>query len=365
MVRELKKLGHEVAISSSVGMPCTTLVWEGVRCFPDSGHLNQYGMDIIKTHYLQWGADIVISWLDAFAIPAEVAKDIGNWAAWIPVDSEPLMVRNIPALKECHWRIAPTRWGKQMLEDAGFENVMLLPCAYDPAVAHPLEKGSAAAREDFGKVIKKDLSGKFLVNVVSANSADRKNYQAIFSAWKIFHDRHPDALLYIHSDITGYFSSGHNLLEMARLHGVADDSVLFCSQWEYVTGQFGDDYLNLMYNASDVHLNTCYGEGFGLPIMEAQAAGCPTIVPDFAAASEVGLCYKVSKGVMRNTVPGAFQFMVDPNAVVEALELSYDARGKKELRMAAAELSKPWQVQNVVQDYLIPVLNRMKSEKIK
>lgn len=363
-VRQLKKLGHEVAISCSCGAPMTTMVWEGVRCFPDSGHVNKYGVDMVQTHAERWGADVVWSWLDAFVIPVDVAKKLNNWAAWVPVDSDPLMVKNIKPLEAVRWRIAPTRWGVKMLENAGLKDVMFLPCAHDPMVFYPMSD-QPAAKKEFGRVIKKDLTGKFLVNVVSANSGGRKNFQAIFQAWKMFQATHPDALLYLHTDITGYFSGGSDLIEMAKTYGVENESICFVSQWEYDTGQLGDDYLNLLYNASDAHLNCCYGEGFGLPIMDAQAAGCPTVVPNFAAASEVGLCYKVKKGQMYSTVPGALQFMVDPDAVVEQLEMVYSYRDNPdnpEHRHLIHEFTTPWQIDNVVEDNLIPILDRMGKE---
>lgn len=361
MIRQLKALGHEVAVSCTCGAPQTTMIWEGIKCFPDSGHLGQYGMDSIKMHVDRWGADIVISWLDAFVIPPEKAKKLNNWCAWVPVDSEPLMVKNVEPLKACRWTAAPTRWGVEMLKQAGLKDPMLLPCAHDPASFHPTGD-LAEAKRLFGSVIKQDLSKYFLVNMVSANSASRKNFETAFAAWHIFSEKYRDALLYLHTDVTGYFSQGSDLVEMARAYKVDMSRVLFCSQWEYSTGQFGDDYLNMMYNASDAHLNCCLGEGFGLPIMDAQAAGCPTIVPEFAAAGEIGLCQHVCRGERRMTVPGAFQFMVAAEAVADHLEYLRNNRYTDTQRQALSEKTAPWRVDNVVTEHLIPMLDRIGGE---
>jgi glycosyltransferase involved in cell wall biosynthesis len=257
--------------------------------------------------------------------------------------------------------MAPTHWGVRMLEGAGIKNPMYLPCAHDPRQFYVMPS-KEEARKKFSAVINKDLTDKYVVNVVSCNAGGRKNYQAIFHAWSIFSKSHPDAILYLHTDITGYFAGGNDLVEMCKAYGVHDESVIHCSQWEYATGQIGEDYLNLMYNATDLHLNCCYGEGFGLPIMDAQAAGCPTLVPDFAAASEVGQCMKISVGMPYMTVPKAMQFMVDPAAVAHGLEMAYSERhlvSRKEI----AATTVPWQVDNVVSEYLVPVLARMEAEK--
>lgn len=359
MLRALKEQGHELAVSCTTSVAASTLVWEGIRLFPDSGHISKYGMDMVKTHAERWGADVVISWLDAFSIPPAVASKL-KWAAWVPVDSEPIMAKNIESLQSTKWQIAPTHWGVQMLKDAGFADAMYMPCAHDPNCFYPMTDINRS-KEELGRVINRNLKGKFLVNVISANAGGRKNFQAIFQAWKVFQARHADANLYLHTDVTGYFNGGNDLIEMAKTYGINNDGVFFVTQWEYNTGQLSEDYLNLVYNASDVHLNCCYGEGFGLPIMDAQAAGCPTIVPDFAAATEVGLCYKIKKGQMYSTVPGALQFMVDPDAVVEQLELAYSERNSFD-RFALSDRTEPWQIDNVVDQHLLPIIEKLEAE---
>lgn len=360
MVREIQKLGHDVAISASVGATCVTELWNGIKVFPDSGHVGKYGMDSVRMHYKKWGADVVISWLDAFVIPSDVAKEL-NWAAWVPVDSEPLMLRNIEPLKATRWQFAPTNWGVKMLKDAGFKNADILPCAYDPSIFSVMPD-RAKARKEFSRLINQDLTGKYLINVVSCNAGGRKNFQAIFAAWSVFKKMHPDALMYIHTDITGYYTGGSDLKEMARVYGVDDDRMLFVAQWEYNTGQLGQNYLNLLYNASDLHLNCCYGEGFGLPIMDAQAAGCPTVVPAFAAANETGFCYKVVEGEMYATVPGAMQFMVSPEAVVNEMNRAYDDKCVFSDRVALSYRTTPWQIEYVSRNYLKPILRNIEGD---
>jgi glycosyltransferase involved in cell wall biosynthesis len=119
--------------------------------------------------------------------------------------------------------------------------------------------------------------------------------------------------------------------------------------------------LNLLYNVSDVHLNTCVGEGFGLPIMDAQACGCPTIVPDFAAAGEIGFGMKITEGMKRPLVPGGLQFLVDPNTVVDALEDAYCCEGP-EWRKEMAEQAREYSLDVVMERYMKPVLEKIEGE---
>ena len=271
------------------------------------------------------------------------------------------MKRNTVPLKACKWAIAPTRFGQRVMKEAGIADVLYVPCAFDPAVMYKSSISRDILRKQFGDILKKDLTGKFLVNVVSANSGKRKNFPAIFEAWKKFSSTHPDALLYLHTEVTGLWGDGDDLPGMMELYGIEDKSVVIVNQYAYNTGQIGSDYLNLLYNVSDVHLNCCVGEGFGLPIMDAQACGCPTIVPDFAGAGEVGCGQKITEGVKRPLVPGGFQFEVDVDMVAYELDCAYDRKGDG-WREEAVERSADYRIANVMEKYMIPTLAKIQGE---
>lgn len=48
-----------------------------------------------------------------------------------------------------------------------------------------------------------------------------------------------------------------------------------------------DTHIADLYRAADVLLSPSMGEGFGLPIAEAQACGCPVITQDCSSMSEL------------------------------------------------------------------------------
>lgn len=358
--RALKDVGHDISISCSVGLFSSVEMWNGIKLFPHSNYAGNYGVDIVAEHAEKTGVDIVWSWLDAFVIRPSECKKV-NWAAWVPADSDPLMVRNIEPLKACKWVAAPSRFGVKVIQEAGIP-AYYLPCAYEPQIMFPRLDSRGFLKEQFGKVINQNLSGKFLVNVVAANSGKRKNFPALFETWKLFHEKQKNSILYLHTEITGKWSDGENLPELMRLYEIEDDSVVFVNQWAYNTGQIGTDYLNLLYNASDVHINTCVGEGFGLPIMDAQACGCPTIVPNFAAAGEISCGLKVSRGMKYPLVPGGKQFLVDPEGMVEALTEAYFLRGDESWRRHAISFASEYQLDNVMKKYMKPFLQKIEGE---
>lgn len=53
------------------------------------------------------------------------------------------------------------------------------------------------------------------------------------------------------------------------------------------SGPLSEKDLNEIYNMADVYLTTTLGEGWGLGITEALAAGCPVAVPDHTACAEI------------------------------------------------------------------------------
>jgi len=76
------------------------------------------------------------------------------------------------------------------------------------------------------------------------------------------------------------------------------------------TKGIGREFLNKLYNLSDLYVTTHGGEGFGLPIAESMACGVPfvatncTSMPEFAGNDKRGLLAKVDtnkseKGINR------------------------------------------------------------------
>jgi glycosyltransferase involved in cell wall biosynthesis len=53
------------------------------------------------------------------------------------------------------------------------------------------------------------------------------------------------------------------------------------------TGNVSDDTINTLYNACDIGINTCVGEGFGLCNMEHAGLGKPQIVSAVGALNDI------------------------------------------------------------------------------
>ena len=129
----------------------------------------------------------------------------------------------------------------------------------------------------------------FLVTAVLANKANsvthRKGYAELFLSFGIFHKEHPDSHLYIHADMLPV-QAGFHLGHLMQSAGVPASAVTFANRDELRVG-YTDAEMAALYSASDVVWMATYGEGFGVPGIEAQACGTRVIASDWAATADL------------------------------------------------------------------------------
>jgi glycosyltransferase involved in cell wall biosynthesis len=156
-----------------------------------------------------------------------------------------------------------------------------------------------------------------------------------------------------------------NLVEFAEFCGLeVGRDVLFADQYHYMLG-YPDEQVNLLYNAMDVHTLVTMGEGFGIPIIEAQSAGTPVIVGDWTAMSELCMAgWKVDK---RESEPfytplGAHQRIPHIGAIADRLEQAYKKRDNTYMREKARKLAMEYDADKVTAEYWKPCLDEIASK---
>jgi glycosyltransferase involved in cell wall biosynthesis len=354
------RAGHQVTISAFYGREGSVMRNEdGIIELPRVA--DTYGNDIIQSHVRYTNADLVISLIDPFVLQPDVWRTF-PWAAWVPVDSIPMMAANVTALKAARWVIAMSRFGEQQLREAGFDPIYV-PHGIEMNVYKPMDR--AAAREAFAQFTGCDITGKFLVMSVAANKGtpSRKNFAGMIETFALFAADHPDALFYIHTEPNGLWQ-GEPILTIAQAYGVAD-KIILPSQYSMVCGLISPDLMNQLYNAADVFMLLSRGEGFGLPIIEAQSAGLPVIVTDFSACAElVETGWKVP-WVPYMFMPGTVQAIAIPPQAKLALEAAYQRQqtGDDEaLRQATRQWALRYDADQVMANYWEPALARIHQE---
>lgn len=360
VTRALRAADHEVNISCSAGGQLVYEPWhDGIGLYPHSMHGGQYGNDTVRLHYLNLRPDVIVSLIDVFALAPDVWGPL-PWLPWVPVDTDPLMSRNLPALKASRRQAAMSAWGTGILCKAGFADAFHVPGAFDPAIYRICLGGQADARREFSKLMGVELGDDPLVNIVSANydRPGRKQFGLMFRVWAAIQERHPKAWLYLHTDMDGYFSDGNDLREMLRVCGVRPGRILAPSVWNMLCGHHDGDFLALVHNAADAHLNLSVSEGFGLPIVEAQACGCPCLITDFAAGPELlGPFSQAVPGELDAALPGGMICRADYGIAVELLSAMLSERGEVDRALVAQSVAD-YAIDCVVERFWQPALAR-------
>lgn len=320
-----------------------------------------YGNDVIEAHRAFSKSDAVISLIDPFVNDPRVWSSF-PWCAWTPVDSAPVAPENLAALKVARWVWSMSKFGHEQLTAAGLKPAYV-PHGIETKIYRPVDR--AKARRSVEAFLKVDLQGKFLVVTVAANKGapSRKNFAGMFEAFAGFAKSHPDAVFYLHTDAAGRYG-GDDLLALAQAAGVAD-RLIFPPEYNLMLGLIPPDYLNDVYNAADVYLLLSYGEGFGLPTVEAQAAGCPVIVADGSTGPELCFSGEVVPAVPVQALSGRYGcrwWMAIPGAATQALERAYQQQQDGERRTAASVGALAYDADKVFTDYMLPALRAMETE---
>lgn len=355
----LAALGHDMAVIAEYGVEGGIITWAGskdgpgIPIFPKG--LHKYSMDVISSHSQKWNADITISLFDSWIFEPEPenrkAFDRIRWVPWAPVDMEPIPPIIVKKLAQSYQPIVYSKFARREAARAGLD-VRYVPHGVDTAVYAPT--GKAAARKTIGAP-----NDTYIVGIVAANTGypSRKLLETNVRAFAEFHKRHPDSLLYLHT-VMDERNQGINLMELLQVLGLAvGQDVLFCDQYQNSIG-YPDGHMANIYNSLDVLLAVSMGEGFGVPILEAQACGTPVIVGDWTAMSELcwyGEMVDKSDAEPYYTPLASYQFIARAAAVTAALERAHK---KHNLQHRPAQVAE-YDADAVTEKYWRPVLDEL------
>jgi glycosyltransferase involved in cell wall biosynthesis len=113
-----------------------------------------------------------------------------------------------------------------------------------------------------------------------------------------------------------------------------------------------------MYSDADVLLACSMGEGFGIPVIEAQACGTRVIVSNFTAQPElVGDGWVVEGQPWYDPMQGAFFIIPSVPSILNALEASYAAsRGTSQ---KAVDFAKQYDADTVYETHWKPAMKEI------
>lgn len=364
LLNNLKRSGLDVAMLSNYGLegvPATIQTPYGeVPHYPRG--IDLYSNDSGPIDHKNWIArhegkpNLFISLYDVWVMKAKQYDDFPI-ASWVPLDH----VTMPPSVEEWLRKpnvtpIAMAPHGVRQMTAKGIE------CEYVP---HAIDTKTYKPTFTIGKHKINDYLGvsddDFIVGMVAANKASglvhRKAFGEALLAFSIFAKDHPKALLYLHTDVHGQ-AGGWQLLKILQSLNIPSSQVLLPNPADYRFGLAQSD-LAALYTRMDVLLAPSFGEGFGVPSVEAQACGTRVIGSNWAATPDL-----LSEDSWLTEGQPAWDAGQDawwevPNvpSLVNALKQSYDApRGVSSI---AVDWAQQFDIETVWENHWLPVLKKL------
>jgi FkbM family methyltransferase len=359
----IKSLGHDLAISAYYGIQGFKMSWQGITCYP--AYAKSYGSDVIVPHAIDhFGggpghsfrdvADkgVIITLGDVWTFEQPLLREM-NVASWVPVDHEELP----PSVAGWFERtgaapIAMSRFGEKLLQDAGMDP-LYVPHGIDTNIFRPGDQAEARARAGLPE-------DAFVIAMVSANvgkDGARKAFYEQITAFGELRKKHSDAVLVLHTDVT----SPHGVDIRHLLSDFPDGSYHFTDQYAYKVGLPPLTVADV-YQSADVLTNTSWGEGFGIPIVEAQACGTPVVVTDTTAMPELcGAGWKVPGEVLWHESQHAWARRPFIASIAEAYEQAYESARDEGMRARAWAFAQDYDADLVLNEFWKPALERLEA----
>jgi FkbM family methyltransferase len=360
----IKAMGHDLALSVYYGLQGSEFQWNGITCYPS--YNASYGSDVIVPHALHHfhaedaksmeeaaSRGIIITLGDVWTFESPLLSQLAV-GAWVPVDhlAVPDVVRNwfttmgtIP--------IAMSRFGERALIEAGL-TPLYVPHGINLDIFHPGDKSAARAAAGIP-------DDAFVVGMV-ANNAGRDGARKAFSeqvaAFAELRRKHTDAMLVLHTDV----DAPHGMRLRPFLERMLPKgSYTYTDIYAYRKG-LKPEAVAEVHRAIDVLTNCSYGEGFGVPIVEAQACGTPVIVTDATAMPELcGSGWRVGYEKHWHDSQGGWAAVPRIGDIADAYEEAYDRARDEDMRAKAWAFAQDYDADTVTETYWRPALAKFEG----
>ena len=309
-----------------------TPLQEDYFLYPASNRFQQapFGEDRIREIVDRIKPDIVFTINDAWIINeqwrriADLRETIGfKFVGYYPMDSYEWYGALLDTLNDWDAAVCYTEFGAQETINAGSKvPITVIPHGLTANQFRPEDKKKA--REQLG------LNPDDFIVFNGNRNQFRKRIDITISAFAKFAINRPDTKLYLHM---GLKDQGWDVMplfarEMKR-QGLDPNNRIIMTTPESNPPSVPVELLNTIYNAADVGVNTCKGEGWGLVNFEHAACRVAQVVPDHTSCKEIfegaGLLIK-SLHADVDTNFGRIMPCPDDNHLAELLGKLYDDR---------------------------------------
>jgi len=347
-ITKLTEMGHEITVSSFWGLTGSPTSWNGITILPGFGA--NYCSPSLLEHAKRIRPDLIITLGDIWVLDPNIVGQLPI-AHWLPSDCRPMSTadRQMVEAAGVFQLIAMSKFGHKRFSDAGFDALYVPHGINLETFSLPQDREEARAQMGLGD--------NFVIGANMANNdAIRKALPEVMVAFAKFHNDRPDSLLSLHTCV--HQEGGQDLEFLAEHLGITDVTRVV-DQYSYTAGLISDDDMAQWYGAIDVLCSTSFGEGFGLPIIEAQACGVPVITTNTSSMPELNpYGIQVDGLPFWNGVHRGWWTRPDIRGIYNAFHESYERKDdidRKQLR----DFASKYEVNKVAKDYMAPAIEEL------
>ena len=257
---------------------------QGITQYPLMNH--GAGSDAMMWHARDFKPDVVFGLFDLWIQnPQDLAQIPARFIPWVPIDYDPVPKAILSNLRFANRVISMSKFGQKQLADSGFASTFI-PHGVNTSIFKPL---TPQEKMNIKQMMYAPVGANpqtFIWGMVAANKEfinPRKSFQQVMDAFKMFLQKKPNSRLYVHTDPD--FPGGFFIKQYADFLGITP--YLVYPDPYMLKFNTSKEKVNSILNSFDVLLAPSSTEGFGIPIIEAQAAGVPVITHDWTAMSEL------------------------------------------------------------------------------
>lgn len=296
-------------------------------------------------------------WLPYFSAPQvrrQMEMTDAPWLLYFPIDGDMNGERLPPSwleiLREVDIPVAMSRYGQRIVKNGG------ISCEYVPhgvdldVFCPPADREAAKARIG--------AQGKFVV-LSDCRNQPRKMLPRLLEVFARFSQGRPDTLLHLHTDPEDDFSKFSNIYSYSVLQDVKhlglEGRVRFSPKFQMQTGRgLPLTELAAYYQAADVFLLASSGEGFGLPTLQAAAAGAVPMASAYSASQELveGHGESIAIADWTENEFGVRRALIDIEDAADKLAIYYrDRKLLRERSLRCRSFAAPYAWENVIDQW--------------
>ena len=273
-----------------------------------------------------------------------------------PVDGAPVYPQWVEMLKKADGTLSISQFGVDTHRAAGIPSELCRP-GMNPNVFYRMPDAERlAVRAKLGIA-----TDAFVLGSVCMNQG-RKSIPGMMRGFFKFAQDKPSARFLMNMDAQS--PAGWDLLQLCQMYGWDASKLLFKAQCE----QRGVFELRERYNVMDAHAVLAHREGFGLPLVEAQACGVVSMAIEWCSGAEIcgdgyGVLVDRIAHTEVSTWGGALDYFADYDDFAKQLQFLYDHPEERHaIAQRGMERARTWTWDASV-DNVVKVIERVMDKR--